>query len=178
MLHCSFNVQGFRKICSDLYKEYEDSYFGTEVFSQIDLCAMRKKKQESGYYYCECSINVGSSGTEENKEQEMQTEDIGDTTNEDLPNSTATAGIGATAASCKLASYLVVANDKSSENSAEASTASKEKETDDVKGQPEATEWDFPCSWRDLLQVSTLSVASKFRCVEKSEKGTRKSEDS
>ncbi|NWS83110.1 AKA7G protein, partial [Toxostoma redivivum] len=61
--------RGFRKICSDLYKEYEDSHFGTEVFSRIDLCAMRKKKQESGYYYCECSINVGSRGKEESKEQ-------------------------------------------------------------------------------------------------------------
>ncbi|NXT19580.1 AKA7G protein, partial [Syrrhaptes paradoxus] len=61
--------RGFRKICSDLYKEYEDSYFGSEVFNQIDLCAMRKKKQESGYYYCECSINVGPSGTGESKEQ-------------------------------------------------------------------------------------------------------------
>ncbi|NXO37491.1 AKA7G protein, partial [Locustella ochotensis] len=61
--------RGFRKICMDLYKEYEDSHFGTEVLSQIDLCAMRKKKQESGYYYCECSIHVGSSGKEENKEQ-------------------------------------------------------------------------------------------------------------
>ncbi|NXG11401.1 AKA7G protein, partial [Sakesphorus luctuosus] len=61
--------RGFRKICLDLYKEYEDSYFGTEVFSQIDLCAMRKKKQESGYYYCECSIHVSCSGTEESKEQ-------------------------------------------------------------------------------------------------------------
>ncbi|NWQ73309.1 AKA7G protein, partial [Columbina picui] len=61
--------RGFRKKLSDLYKEYEDSYFGTEVFSQIDLCAMRKKKQESGYYYCECSINVGSSATKESKEQ-------------------------------------------------------------------------------------------------------------
>ncbi|NXM34591.1 AKA7G protein, partial [Oxyruncus cristatus] len=61
--------RGFRKICLDLYKEYEDSYFGTEVFSRIDLCAMRKKKQKSGYYYCECSINVSSSGTEESKEQ-------------------------------------------------------------------------------------------------------------
>ncbi|NWV32857.1 AKA7G protein, partial [Grantiella picta] len=60
---------GFRKICMDLYKEYEDSHFGTEVCSRIDLCAMRKKKQESGYYYCECSINVGSSGKEESKEQ-------------------------------------------------------------------------------------------------------------
>ncbi|KFP85810.1 A-kinase anchor protein 7 isoforms delta and gamma, partial [Acanthisitta chloris] len=61
--------RGFRKISSDLYKECEDCYFGTEVFSQIDLCAMHKKKQESGYYYCECSINVGSSGMKENKEQ-------------------------------------------------------------------------------------------------------------
>ncbi|NXJ63964.1 AKA7G protein, partial [Rostratula benghalensis] len=61
--------RGYRKICSDLYKEYEDSYFGTEIFNQIDLCAMRKKKQESGYYFCECSINVGSRGTEESKEQ-------------------------------------------------------------------------------------------------------------
>ncbi|KFP84593.1 A-kinase anchor protein 7 isoform gamma, partial [Apaloderma vittatum] len=61
--------RGFRKICSDLYKEYKDCYFGTEVFSQIDLCAMHKKKQESGYYYCECSIKVGSSGMEESKEQ-------------------------------------------------------------------------------------------------------------
>ncbi|NXG20970.1 AKA7G protein, partial [Grallaria varia] len=61
--------KGFRKICLDLYKEYEDSHFGTEVLSRIDLCAMRKKKQESGYYYCECSINVSSSGIEESKEQ-------------------------------------------------------------------------------------------------------------
>ncbi|NXO00290.1 AKA7G protein, partial [Rhinopomastus cyanomelas] len=52
--------RGFRRICPDLYEEYEDSYFGTEVFSQLDLCAMHKKKQESGYYHCECSIDVGS----------------------------------------------------------------------------------------------------------------------
>ncbi|KAM6210853.1 uncharacterized protein WM294_001162 isoform 2-T2 [Sarcoramphus papa] len=135
--------RGFRKICSDLYKEYEDSYFGTEVFSQIDLCAMRKKKQESGYYYCECSINVGSSSTKESKEQEMQTEDVGETTSEDLPNSAAKAEIGATAASCKLASCLVVADDKPSENIAEASIASKEKEINEVKGQPEATDGTF-----------------------------------
>ncbi|NXG71776.1 AKA7G protein, partial [Baryphthengus martii] len=61
--------RGFRKICADLYREFEDSYFGTEAFSRIDLCAMRKKKQESGYYYCECSINVGSRATQESKEQ-------------------------------------------------------------------------------------------------------------
>lgn len=60
---------------------------------------MRKKKQESGYYYCECSINVGSSAREESKEQEMQTQDVGETTSEDLPNSAAKTEIGATAVS-------------------------------------------------------------------------------
>ncbi|NXY41213.1 AKA7G protein, partial [Ceuthmochares aereus] len=61
--------RGFRKFFLDLYKEYEDCVFGTEVLSQIDLCAMRKKKQQSGYYFCECSISVGSHGMEKNKEQ-------------------------------------------------------------------------------------------------------------
>ncbi|KAM9574803.1 uncharacterized protein ACIB01_003028 [Guaruba guarouba] len=128
--------KGFRKICSDLYKEYEDSYFGTEVFRQIDLCAMRKKKQQSGYYYCECSINVGSSSTEESKEQEMQT-DVAETS-EDLPNSAAEAEIGASAASCKLAS-AVAADDKPPENIAEALIASKKTENK-MEGQPEAAD--------------------------------------
>ncbi|XP_029446898.1 uncharacterized protein LOC115085247 [Rhinatrema bivittatum] len=59
----SLRRKGFRKICSDLYKEYEDSAFGTETFGRIDLCSMHKKKQESGYYHCECSIQVGPSST-------------------------------------------------------------------------------------------------------------------
>ncbi|KAI6075046.1 A-kinase anchor protein 7 isoform gamma-like protein [Aix galericulata] len=135
--------KGFRKICLDLYKEYEDSFFGTEVFSQIDLCAMRKKKQESGYYYCECSINVGSRGTEESKEQEMQMEDKGETSSEDPPGSAAGTETEATAASCYLASHPVAADDKPSENIAEALIASKEKEIYDVNGQPEATDETF-----------------------------------
>ncbi|XP_030043151.1 formin BNR1 [Microcaecilia unicolor] len=53
--------KGFRKICSDLYKEYEDSAFGIETFSRIDLCSMHKKQKEPGYYYCESSIQVGPS---------------------------------------------------------------------------------------------------------------------
>ncbi|XP_068048092.1 uncharacterized protein [Anomalospiza imberbis] len=131
--------RGFRKISTDLYKEYEDSHFGTEVFRRIDLCAMRKKKQESGYYYCECSINVGSSSKEVSKEQEMQTEDVGETSSEDLPNNVVKAEIGATTASCKLAS-TAVADDKPSENAAEASIAIKEKEINEAKGQPEAAD--------------------------------------
>ncbi|XP_043544993.1 uncharacterized protein LOC122549363 isoform X3 [Chiloscyllium plagiosum] len=56
--------QGFRKICPELYKEYEGAVFGTEVFQRIDLCSMHKEKQPSGYYHCESSIDVaGLSGT-------------------------------------------------------------------------------------------------------------------
>ncbi|KFV62513.1 A-kinase anchor protein 7 isoform gamma, partial [Dryobates pubescens] len=65
----SLKRRGYRKICSDLYKEFADSYFGTEVFSRMDLCAIKKKRQESGYYYCECSIHVGSTGVKKDKEQ-------------------------------------------------------------------------------------------------------------
>lgn len=154
--HCSFNIQGFRKIHTDLYKEYENSHFGTEVFSRIDLCAMRKKKLESGYYYCECSINMGSSGKEESKEQEMQAEDVGETSSEDFPNNVAKAEIGATAVSCKLAS-TVVADDKPSENVAEASTAIKEKEINEAKGQPEATDGTFPTAG-DICSKSVLDL--------------------
>lgn len=137
---CSSNIQGFRKICSDLYKEYEDRYFGMELFSRIDLCAMRKKKQESGYYYCECSINMGSGGTEESKEHETQAEAVGETPSEDLPHRAAEAEVGATAASSEFASCLVVADDEPSENIAEVAIARKEKEIKEVKGQTEATD--------------------------------------
>lgn len=97
---------------------------------------MRKKKQQSGYFYCECSINVGSSSTEESKEQEMQT-DVAETS-EDLPSSAAEAEIGASAASRKLAS-VVVADDKPPENIAEALIASKKTENE-MEGQPEAAD--------------------------------------
>ncbi|OXB66451.1 hypothetical protein ASZ78_007501 [Callipepla squamata] len=131
--------KGFRKICSDLYREYEDSYFGTEVFSRIDLCAMRKKKQESGYYYCECSIHVGSSGAEESTEQGMQTEGVRATTSV-AHRGAAGAEAGVTAVSCNLALRSVVADDEPSENTAEALIASEEKEISEVNGQPEATD--------------------------------------
>lgn len=122
----------------DLYKEYEDSYFGTEIFSRIDLCAMRKKKQESGYYYCECSIHVGSRGAEESKEQGMQT-DVKATTSE-ASSSTAGAETEVTAVSCNLASHSVVADNKPSENIAEALIVSEEKEINKMNGQPEGTD--------------------------------------
>lgn len=120
---------------------------------------MHKKKQESGYYYCECSINVGSGSKEESKEQEMQTEDVGETSSEDLPNNVVKAEIGATTASCKLAS-TAVADDKPSENAAEeASIAIKEKEMNEAKGQPEAADGTSTagdiCAVLDLLPASS-----------------------
>ncbi|XP_072460376.1 uncharacterized protein [Notamacropus eugenii] len=66
--------KGFRKIYSELYKEYEDCPFGTEVFSQIDLCSMHKKKQESGYYHCECTIFVAPRNTNEAQKLPTETE--------------------------------------------------------------------------------------------------------
>ncbi|KAJ6662174.1 hypothetical protein lerEdw1_012640 [Lerista edwardsae] len=70
----SLRRKGFRKIREDLYMEYEDSLFGTEIFSRIDLCAMHKKKQDSGYYHCECSINVYPTNSQDNKNGELWTD--------------------------------------------------------------------------------------------------------
>ncbi|XP_020650138.3 uncharacterized protein LOC110079420 isoform X1 [Pogona vitticeps] len=64
--------KGFRKIREELYKEYEDNHFGTEILSRLDLCAMHKKKQDSGYYHCECSINVCPTNSDGNKNKDEQ----------------------------------------------------------------------------------------------------------
>ncbi|XP_019374355.1 PREDICTED: uncharacterized protein LOC109298623 [Gavialis gangeticus] len=135
--------KGFRKINSDLYKEYEDSFFGTEVFSQIDLCAMHKKKQESGYYHCECSINVGSSNMEENKEQEVQTEDLGERSIDILPSSAAEVKTGTVTAGYKSAACVTEVDDKQSENLAEAPVTSEEKKINELDVQPEAKDETF-----------------------------------
>ncbi|XP_060098961.1 A-kinase anchor protein 7-like isoform X1 [Heteronotia binoei] len=66
--------KGFRKISADLYTVYEDSLFGTEIFGQIDLCAMYEKKQDSGYYHYECSINICPASSE--KQEDLQTDDL------------------------------------------------------------------------------------------------------
>ncbi|XP_043395771.1 uncharacterized protein LOC122464491 isoform X2 [Chelonia mydas] len=153
--------KGFRKISSDLYKEYEDSPFGTEVFSQIDLCAMHKKKQESGYYHCECSINVGSSSAEDNKEQTVKTEYLGKMATEVPPNGAAKMETGDITAGCNCASCVAKDDDKPSENIAEASVTNKETKIDEKDVQPEAKNETFTAdgevcseSAPDLLPVS------------------------
>lgn len=61
-----------------MYTEYEHFCFGTETLSQIDLCAMHKKKQDSGYYHCEHSIKVSPTNSDE-KNKELQMEDVRET---------------------------------------------------------------------------------------------------
>ncbi|CAM4587192.1 unnamed protein product [Lepidochelys kempii] len=153
--------KGFRKISSDLYKEYEDSPFGTEVFSQIDLCAMHKKKQESGYYHCECSINVGSGSAEENKEQTVRTEYLGKMATEVPPNGAAEMETGDITAGCNCASCVAKDDDKPSENIAEVSVTNKETKINEKDVQPEAKNETFTAdgevcseSAADLLPVS------------------------
>ncbi|XP_065441386.1 probable basic-leucine zipper transcription factor R isoform X2 [Chrysemys picta bellii] len=150
--------KGFRKISSDLYKEYEDSPFGTEVFSQIDLCAMHKKKQESGYYHCEYSINVCSGSAEENK---VKTEYLGEMATEVSPNGAAEVETEDITAGCNCASRVAKDYDKPSENIAEASVTNKETEIDEKDVQPEAKDETFTadgevCSQSapDLLPVN------------------------
>ncbi|CAM4508158.1 uncharacterized protein LOC142070763 [Caretta caretta] len=153
--------KGFRKISSDLYKEYEDSPFGTEVFSQIDLCAMHKKKQESGYYHCECSINVGSGSAEENKEQTVRTEYLGKMATEVPPNGAAEMETGDITAGCNCASCVAKDDDKPSENIAEVSVTNKETKINEKDVQPEAKNETFTAdggvcseSAAELLPVS------------------------
>lgn len=52
--------------------EYKDIPFGTELLSRIDLCAMHKKKQDSGYYHCEYSLNTCPVNSEDNRNAEQQ----------------------------------------------------------------------------------------------------------
>lgn len=116
---------------------------------------------------------------EESKEQEMQTEDVGETSSEDPPNSAAKDEIGATAPTSKLASCLVVADDKPSENFAEASIASKEKEIDEVKGQPEATDGTFLAAG-EICSKSVLGLlpagSDALKSVEREEEKARETD--
>ncbi|XP_078398220.1 A kinase (PRKA) anchor protein 7 isoform X2 [Cetorhinus maximus] len=51
--------QGIKKFSPELYKNFEDHYFGDEIVTCLHLCSMLKKKQPNGYYHCETSVAVG-----------------------------------------------------------------------------------------------------------------------
>lgn len=102
---------------------------------------MHKKKQESGYYHCECSINVGSSNIEE--KQEVQTEDLGERSIDILPSSAAEVRTGTVTAGYKSAACVTEDDDKQSENLAEAPVASEEKKVNELDVWPEAKDETF-----------------------------------
>ncbi|XP_078068988.1 A kinase (PRKA) anchor protein 7 isoform X2 [Mustelus asterias] len=51
--------QGIKKFSPELYKKFEDHYFGDEIVTCLHLCSMLKRKQPNGYYHCETSVAVG-----------------------------------------------------------------------------------------------------------------------
>uniref|UniRef100_UPI00398F71E6 A-kinase anchor protein 7 isoform X2 n=1 Tax=Pristiophorus japonicus TaxID=55135 RepID=UPI00398F71E6 len=51
--------QGIKKFSPELYKNFEDHYFGDEIVTCLHLCSMLKRKQPNGYYHCETSVAVG-----------------------------------------------------------------------------------------------------------------------
>ncbi|KAM3929185.1 uncharacterized protein RB166_006978 [Leptodactylus fuscus] len=122
----SLRRKGFRRICKDLYKEYEDVSFGTEMFSRIDLCAMHKKSKESGYYYCESSILID--GIISNEGEDTGTEIV----NDPVPGRETTADSSITFS-------LVKDADKIRLDIADALTISKKEGIKETDGQPEAT---------------------------------------
>ncbi|XP_072008290.1 uncharacterized protein [Engystomops pustulosus] len=123
----SLRRKGFKKICSELYKEYEDFSFGTELFSRIDLCSMHKKNKESGYYYCESSILIDSIKPKEGggsiHETNVDSKDPGKET----------------AADFSITSCLAEVADKISLEIANVLTVSQNEGIKETDGQPEAT---------------------------------------
>ncbi|XP_052257185.1 uncharacterized protein LOC127862214 isoform X2 [Dreissena polymorpha] len=55
------NGQKLKKINESLYKQWNDTCFGTQNVSVLQLCSMNKPKDESGYYHVEYSVQIGSS---------------------------------------------------------------------------------------------------------------------
>ncbi|XP_042651919.1 A-kinase anchoring protein 7 isoform X3 [Tyto alba] len=60
-----------KKIDSSLYEDFKSHYFGDEILRRLDLCSMLKKKQPSGYYYCESSIVFGEKHAAEPDDAEL-----------------------------------------------------------------------------------------------------------
>ncbi|XP_075925175.1 A-kinase anchor protein 7-like isoform X2 [Petromyzon marinus] len=56
--------QGIRKIDPSLYEDSKEESFGGELLHRLDLCAMLKKKQLSGFYHCEATIALGQEAGE------------------------------------------------------------------------------------------------------------------
>ncbi|XP_053315228.1 A-kinase anchoring protein 7 isoform X2 [Spea bombifrons] len=63
--------QGVKKIDPNLYKDFQDHYFGDEILYRLDLCSMLKKRKPSGYYHTEASIYLGQKNGREPDDAEL-----------------------------------------------------------------------------------------------------------
>ncbi|XP_075925173.1 A-kinase anchor protein 7-like isoform X1 [Petromyzon marinus] len=63
--------QGIRKIDPSLYEDSKEESFGGELLHRLDLCAMLKKKQLSGFYHCEATIALGDQPVVKEEEVEL-----------------------------------------------------------------------------------------------------------
>ena len=51
-----------KKIDSNLYEQYKECIFGTQVVSSVQLCSMLKRKGPGGYYHVEHEVELLPSG--------------------------------------------------------------------------------------------------------------------
>ncbi|XP_072269410.1 uncharacterized protein [Pyxicephalus adspersus] len=150
--------KGFKRISGDLYKEYEDCCFGTEIFSRIDLCSMHKKNKLSGYYYCESSIIMEAIKPQEVKSFISEPKDEANETLKDKEAPT----------SCSSTSSLGKDADKITLDITDAAAVSKVEGIKENDGQPEAPntmleEKSFVQSTPDPFPVETTSTAVDSR---------------
>ncbi|MEE6464416.1 hypothetical protein FKM82_006252 [Ascaphus truei] len=136
----SLRRKGIRKICSDLYKEYEDRFFGAELLSRIDLCSMHKKNKESGYYYSECSIllDMIPSKESDDKEKEVKEPQIETMKETKHDESEELLEDGLALPDNRIASCVSKDDEKTILDITNAATISKEKEIKEPDDQPEA----------------------------------------
>lgn len=50
--------QGIKSVDPALYSNYTNKFFGDQTVERVDLCSMLKKKQQSGYYHTETSLQL------------------------------------------------------------------------------------------------------------------------
>ncbi|XP_040209931.1 A-kinase anchor protein 7-like [Rana temporaria] len=150
--------KGFKRICSDLYKEYEDCCFGTEIFSRIDLCSMQKKNNLSGYYYCESSIIIEAIKPQEVRSSTSKPKEEAYETLKDIEVPT----------SCSSTSSLGKDADKISSDITDAAAVSKVEGIKENDGQPEAAntllgEKSYVQSTPDLFPAETMASTAADR---------------
>ncbi|XP_041661231.1 A-kinase anchor protein 7-like isoform X2 [Cheilinus undulatus] len=63
--------QGIKSVDPALYSNYTNKFFGDQTVERVDLCSMLKKKQQSGYYHTETSLQLSGRRRSEPDEAEL-----------------------------------------------------------------------------------------------------------